>query len=349
MVSSQSYSFSPTIDDMVTDAFERCGIEPSDISSQQWNSALFSFNGVLTELTNMQLNLWEVEPIILSITEGVRSYLLPAGTIDCTEVYRRSFDRQLGGTAATSASGTAQNAFDGDTATVCTQVSPNGNISYDYGSGITQVITMVGYQSGTTATLTLLWEASNDNSAWTTLVSSPAQVYQKGAIVWNIVPYPSAYQYYRVRATSGGALNPEEVYFANGEKDYTLGRMSRQSYDSIATKTNQGTPTTFYVERVISPVLQVYQTPNDEFTMLRINRIRQIYSVTGATQTVDAAARFIEAIVSMLARKLSVKYAPDRFALLKSEADDSLSKAQMEDRERVKGKFVPNMSGYRIN
>lgn len=349
MTSSQGYQFQPTIDEIVTDAFERCGIEPSDISAQRWDSSLFSFNGVLTELTNLQLNLWEVEKVILSLTEGVRDYQLPDGTIDCTEVYRRSFTRQLGGTATSSAGGTAQNAFDGDTATVCTQVSLNGNISYNYGTGTTQVITMVGYQSGNTASLALVWEGSNDASAWTSLLSLPAQTYTKGAIVWNVVPYPGAYQYYRVRATSGGTLNPEEVYFANGEKDYVLGRLSRQSYDAIATKTNEGTPTSFYVERVITPVLHLYQTPDDTFTMLCINRIRQIYSVTGATETVDAAARFVEAITAMLAKKLSVKYATERFQLLKSEAESSLGNAQMEDRERVKGKFVPNMSGYRIN
>lgn len=349
MTTSQGYNFSPTVDDMVTDAFERCGIDPSDISAQQWSSSLFSFNGVLTELTNMQLNLWEVEPVILSLTEGVRDYRLPDGTIDCTEVYRRSFTRQLSGTATSSAGGTASNAFDEDTATVCTQVSANGNISYDYGSGITQVITMVGYQSGTTAALVLNWEASNDGSAWTTLLTLPSQTYTKGAIVWNVIPTPGAYQYYRVRASGGGTLNPQEIYFANEEKDYLLGRMSRQQYSGIATKDNSGIPTTFYVERAISPLIHLYLTPDNTFSMLFINRIRQIYSVTGATQTVDAAARFIEAITSMLARKLAVKYAPDRFPLLKSEADDSLMKAQMEDRERVKAKFVPDMSGYRIN
>lgn len=349
MSTSGTYGWNPTIDDVMTDAFERCGVPPSDISSQQWTSGIFSLNAVMSELTNMQLNLWEVEPVLITLTEGVRDYLLPAGTVDALEVYRRSYDRVLGGTAATSAGGTAANAFDGILTTSCTQVSTNGNISYDYGAGNTEVITMVGYQATTAATLTLVYEGSNDASAWTALVSNLAQSYPASQIVWNIVPTPGAYRYYRVRATGGGTLNPEEVYFANNEEDYVLGRLSRQDYDAIAIKANQGIPTTFYVERVVNPILHLYLTPDDSFTMLKVNRIRQLQSVTGATQTMDAAFRFIESMTAMLARKLSVKYAPDRLMMLKQEASDSLTAAQGEDRERVRAKFAPDMSGYRIN
>ena len=348
MASSGVFSFSPTVDDIIVDAYERCGIEGDQISAQLWDSAIFSFNLVLAETTNMQLNLWEVEPILISLQEGVRDYLLPDGTVDILEAYRRTYTRVLGGTPATSALGTASYAFDGDLATACTQTSSNGNISYDYGSGVTNIISTVGYCSNVAATLNLVWEASNDGSAWTQIATRGSYAYKKSVTVWDIVRLPTAYRYYRVRETAGGTINVQEIYFGNDEKDYVLGRLSRQDYDSIAVKSSAGIPVAFFVERSINPLVHIYQTPDSTYPMLRANRIRQIYSVTGATQTLDSAFRFLEAFIAMLAVKLAIKRAPERLAMLAEAAKISVKLAQEEDRERVEAKFVPDMSGYRI-
>lgn len=349
MVTSGSYSWNPSLDDIITDAYERCGIEPSDISSQMWTSALYSMNGVMAELSNMQLNLWEVAPSILTLTEGVNSYLLEDATIDVLEAYRRSYTRVLGGTAASSAGGTAGNAFDGDLTTSCVQVTPDGNISYDYGSGNPQVIVMCGYMSAVNAALTLVYEGSLDGSTWYTLLSNNEQNYTALQTIWKIIPATGSYRYYRVRETGGATLNATEVYFANDVKDYPLGRLSREDYDGIAFKNETGIPVAFYIERTINPYIHIYLNPNTEFTMVKLNRIRQLQTVSSATQTVDAPFRFIESVTAMLAVKLAVKRAPDRLMMLKTEADKSAQLADTEDRERVAGMFVPDMSGYRIS
>lgn len=348
MATSNSFSFSPTLDDIITDAYERCGIDPSDISSQYFTSALYSLNAVIIEFTNMQLNLWEVDPSILSLTAGVRTYQLPAGTVDVLEAYRRSFDRVLGGTPASSAGGTAANAFDDDLETSCIQTSANGNISYDYGASNPTVITMVGYIATSTATLTLTYEASNDHTNWATLVSNSSQSYPAGIPVWNIVSAPGSYRYYRVRASGGGTLSCVELYFANNEKDYPLGRLSRQDYDGITNKSTSGIPVSFYIDRAINPLMNVYLTPDSQFTMIKYNRIRQLNTVSGASQTLDSPFRFIEAMTATLAAKLAVKRAPDRLVMLKGEASASITAAQTEDRERVKASFLPDLSGYSI-
>lgn len=348
MTSSGQYSWNPGVNDIIEDAYERCGISPSDISAQYWQSALFSTNAMLAEFTNMQLNLWEVDPSILTLTEGVRSYQLPDGTVDVLEGYRRSFDRVLGGTPASSAGGTAANAFDGDLSTACTQTAPNGNISYNYGTGNTDVITMVGYMATVAATLVLIYEGSNDDSTWLTVLSKHSMAYPAKQIVWDVVPAPGSYQYYRVRASGGGTLNCTELYFANNEKDYPLGRMSRQDYDGITNKTTSGIPLAFYIDRATNPLMNIYQTPNSTFTMVKYNRIRQIQTITGATQTLDSPFRFIEAMTATLAAKLAVKRAPERLQMLKSEAQASIQLADTEDRERVRASFQPDLSGYAI-
>lgn len=302
----------------------------------------------MVEFTNMQLNLWEVEPCILSLTEGVRSYQLPDGTVDVLEAYRRSFDRVLGGTPSSSVGGTAANAFDDDLETACTQVSPNGNISYDYGASNNVVITMVGYMATLAATLVLTYEGSNDGSTWISILSKRSMVYPAKQIIWDIIPSPSSYRYYRVRASEGGTLNCTELYFANNERDYPLGRMSRQDYDAITNKSTSGIPVAFYIDRAINPIINIYLTPDSQYTMVKYNRIRQLQTITGATQTMDSPFRFIEAMTSSLAAKLAVKRAPERLMMLKKEALDSIQLADTEDRERVAARFVPDMSGYAI-
>ncbi len=348
MPQSTSYQFSPSLDEISVDAYERCGIDGSDISSRHWSSFLFSLNATLIEFSNMQLNLWEVDPSILTLVDGVRTYQLPAGTIDVLEGYRRSFDRILGGTPASSAGGTASYAFDDNLTTACVQTAPNGNISYDYGSSNPTVITMAGYMATSAATLTLTYAGSNDGSTWITLLAKPSASYPALQLVWDIIPAPGAYRYYRVSESGGATLSCTELYLANNEKDYPLGRMSRQDYDGITNKTTSGIPLSFYVDRAVNPLMNVYLTPDSTFTMIKYNRIRQLHTVSGATQNLDSPFRFIEAMTATVAAKLAVKFAPERLAMLKGEASSSVQLAQTEDRERVKASFLPDLSGYRI-
>ena len=194
----------------------------------------------------------------------------------------------------------------------------------------------------------MVWEGSNDGSAWTQLAARGAYSYTAGTIVWDIVKTPSLYRYYRVRETAGGTIAAQEVYFCNDEKDYLLGRMSREEYNGISTKNQSVIPVAFYTERTIAPIVHIYQTPDSTYTVLRATRIRQIQSVTGATQTLDTAFRYIEAFTSLLSVKLAIKRAPDRLANLVEAAKYSVNLAIGEDRERVTATFKPDMSGYRI-
>lgn len=326
MASSGSFSWSPSLDEIITDAYERCGIEGDQISAQMYSSAVFSFNSVMAETTSMQLNLWEVEPIIISLTSGVRDYALPDGTVDLLECYRRTY------TAVTSPTSTGGGA----------------TRNYDFGTGNSKIITMIGYTHGSTAALTLKYYGSTDGTNYNLIASVRNQTYIIGQISWAVVTAPQSYRYYRIVDSAGATLASAGVSFGNGENDYVLGRLSRQDYDGIAVKTNSGIPVSYYVERTINPVLHIYQTPDSQYTVLRANRIRQLEVVSGASQTLDSPFRFLEAFIAMLAVKLAMKRAVDRVGMLAEAAKMSVKMAQDEDRERVEAKFVPDMSGYRI-
>jgi len=326
MTTSGSFLFSPSVDDMVTEAYERCGIEGDQISAQMYASAIMSFNLVMAETTSMQLNLWEVEPILVSLTEGVRDYALPDGTVDLLECYRRTFTAI---TAPTSTGGASTR-------------------DYDFGASNNQIITMIGYTPTVNQSLTLKYYGSNDATNYNLIASVRAQEYTLGQTYWTVVTAPQSYRYYRIVDSGGATLATDGVSFGNGEKDYSLGRLSRQDYDGITVKTNSGIPVSYYVERIINPILHIFQTPDSQYTVLRASRIRQLEVVTGASQTLDSPFRYLEAFLAMLALKLAMKRATDRVMMLAEAAKTSVKLAQEEDRERVTATFLPDMSGYRV-
>jgi hypothetical protein len=125
-----------------------------------------------------------------------------------------SLIRPNSGTPATSALGTAANAFDGDPATDCTQTSANGNISYDFGVGVTKPITRVGIISAVTRTYDLIFEYSDANATtWTTAVDPASQSFTADQEYFFDLPDIVSARAWRVRETGGATLNLAEVFF----------------------------------------------------------------------------------------------------------------------------------------
>ncbi len=346
VTTSNTYSFNPSIDDIITDAFERCGVPQAEQSATQIKSAILSLNMALVEFANNQLNLWTVDTGFLPLITGQNTYELPAGTIDLLEVTIRTSSRPLDGTATSSAGGTADYAFDGDNSTACTQTSINGNISYFWGADVTQNISMVGIRSNVAATYTLVFEASNDGSTWVNKLTVAATDYAYGEVKYYSIATQAAYSYYRVRETGGATLNVQEVYFNTQVSDLLLSRLSRSEYTSLAQKNTLGRPSAYYVNRLSAPTVAFWQTPNDNFPLVYYNRIRQVQDVTAANQKAEVPYRFLEALISSLAYRLSVKFAPEKFQMLKSLYDEAFLMAIKEDRERVTFRLVPDLMGY---
>lgn len=125
-----------------------------------------------------------------------------------------SLIRPSSGTPATSAMGTAANAFDGNPATDCTQTSTNGNISYDFGVGVTKPITRVGILPAANATYDLHFQVSDENGAnWTTFLDVGSAAYTADTAVYFDLQSAVTGRAFRVLETGGGTLNLAEVYF----------------------------------------------------------------------------------------------------------------------------------------
>ena len=72
--------FDLQFDDLIAEAYERCGIEVRD--GYDMKTALRSVNLIFAEWANRGLNLWTIEQRQQVLTPGVYEYDLPADTID---------------------------------------------------------------------------------------------------------------------------------------------------------------------------------------------------------------------------------------------------------------------------
>lgn len=91
MTTSGSYLFADTDQaDIITEAFERIGRDPSSITSNDLDSARRSLNFMFSEWANNGPNLWKVELLTLPLVVGQQSYTLDQSVIYITQAATRT-------------------------------------------------------------------------------------------------------------------------------------------------------------------------------------------------------------------------------------------------------------------
>ena len=80
MATSGTTAFNLDIDDVIEDAYERCGLETR--SGYDLNSARRSLNILFQEWMNRGIHLWKVENFTANLTAGTTSYTAPSDASD---------------------------------------------------------------------------------------------------------------------------------------------------------------------------------------------------------------------------------------------------------------------------
>lgn len=90
MATSGTTTFNLSIDDLVEEAFERCGMRPT--SGYQLSSARRSLNLLFLDWANRGLNLWTIEQATYSLTAGTNEISLDASVVNVLEAVIRDPD-----------------------------------------------------------------------------------------------------------------------------------------------------------------------------------------------------------------------------------------------------------------
>jgi hypothetical protein len=87
MATSGTTDFNLSIDDLIEEAFERCGMRPT--AGYQLTSARRSLNLVFLDWANRGLNLWTIEQATYTLTQGTKEITLPTDTVNVLEAIIR--------------------------------------------------------------------------------------------------------------------------------------------------------------------------------------------------------------------------------------------------------------------
>ena len=130
--------------------------------------------------------------------------------------------------------------------------------------------------------------------------------------------------------------------------DFSMTRVSRDTYLAIPTKTTTGRPTQFFLDRQITPNLKIWPAPENSTDVIHYDALTRIQDADGATNTMEIPFRFYPCLTAGLAYYISMKKAPDRIQLLKTVYEEEFERAMGEDRDRSSFTVTPQLSFYRV-
>lgn len=341
------------VSDIADSIIRRVGGDPADITPEIVDIITKNLFYVLSNMSNRGVNLWRLYQPLIALYLGQADYDLADGDIDIEQMYYRLPTRITAETVTSSNGGTVANLSDADVDTICTQVAINGNFKFDWGSGETQQIALIGLLAGSTTSYTLLVEISNDNATWTTVLAPGAVDYVAGEWHWYAIePTGFAARYIRVRETAGGTLSFAEISLAAQWNDLQISRMNQDDYFAIPNKRSVGDPRQYWFDRQITPRVRTWPVARSTFNLLAPLVHRHIEDPGQLTNTLNIPVRWNQAIITMTAfiaflelPKKVIDMA--RYELLKEEAAAiSLPDAEAEEQDDSPMTITPQIGVY---
>lgn len=136
-----------------------------------------------------------------------------------------------------------------------------------------------------------------------------------------------------------------------GETAQSINRLilpiSRTEYASYPNKEQQGFPTTYWQDRLLSGSVTLWPVPDGTQTALSYYQVTQIEDADFSSgQTLSLPVYFMEAFAFALAQRLAMIWAPDKVVMLKPLADEAYQIAVDQNVETAQQYISPVISGY---
>lgn len=123
--------------------------------------------------------------------------------------------------------------------------------------------------------------------------------------------------------------------------------ISRTEYASYPNKTQQGFPTTFWFDRLLSPTVTLWPVPDGTQTSLVYYSVLRVQDANmNGTEQVDIPPIWLEAMAYGLAERLALIWAPDKVLAMKTMADEAYNIAANQNVETAQQYISPQLSGY---
>jgi len=125
-------------------------------------------------------------------------------------------------------------------------------------------------------------------------------------------------------------------------QDVALTKIDRSAYSALPNKLAVGQPSQYYVDRVTTPKIYLYQAPNlNTYTTLKYYVIKRIEDAGAYTNDSDVVYRFLPCMCAGLAYYIAMKKAPQLVQQNKLIYEDQLKRALDEDGQRASTYITP--------
>ena len=121
--------------------------------------------------------------------------------------------------------------------------------------------------------------------------------------------------------------------------DLQMSRISRSEYLNIPTKSTKSRPSQFFLDKLSTPVLKIWPSPENGTDVLVFNKIVRMDDADKGTNTMDMPFRFYPCFAAGLAYYIAIKKAPDRAVLLKQMYEEEFERAMSQDEDRASFKI----------
>jgi len=139
------------------------------------------------------------------------------------------------------------------------------------------------------------------------------------------------------------------VVCRRSSSDLSMDRLSRDGYLVIPSKSTQGRPSQFFLDRQVTPSLKLYPTPENATDTIVYDALVRIDDADDYTNTMDVPFRFYPCLAAGLAYYIAMKKSPDRIQLLKAVYEEEFERARTEDRDRSSFTVSPQYQYLRVN
>jgi hypothetical protein len=313
MTTSGTTAFNLDLNDLIEEAFERCGLELR--TGYDFRTARRSLNLLTVEWANRGINLWTVEQGQIAMNTGQAIYALPNNTIDLLDqVIRQN-------------TGSSSNQIDINISRISESTYSTIPNKLTQGRPIQVWINRQSGQSSVTAsTLTTTITATDTSISLSDVTVLPAAGFIK--LDNELISYNTL----TLTSTAGTAG--------------VLTNLGRGQQGTIPAAHTSGA----IVSIVNPPSINVWPSPNAgggyTFVYWRMRRVQD--AGNGVTDQ-DIPFRFIPCMVAGLAYYIAIKkpeVSPDRIMMLKADYEQQFQLAADEDREKAPLRFVPRNMFY---
>jgi len=123
--------------------------------------------------------------------------------------------------------------------------------------------------------------------------------------------------------------------------DLGLDRIDRNEFINIPNKTTKARSTDYWLERLKSPVIHLYPTPENSTDKLIYYVWRTIEDANAQVNDIDIPTRFMPCLVSGLAYYLCLKKNVQKLTIMKEQYEQDLRNAIRYDEDRSPLRIVP--------